>query len=197
MKRRLLARQLQKKEVVPLPERVKNAMQEKKISGSMLSKHLQELDKDHDNYLTPEEFAKVFKVLDIPLKPLEVGQLKSKISSEKTDNVSILDFLAFFTPAMSPERLKIVEECFKTICPAGTEVTREHLKEKFGKGEFAIIGGRRININDFIDSLMEEFDFNNDGSLVFADFIHYYKKFEESIPDDEEFAKLLKTSWSF
>lgn len=199
MKRKLaLARAAQrKKETVSLEDKVKNAMREKKISGSMLIKHLQELDKDHDNFLTHEEFGKAFKVLDIPLKSSELDQLKEKMNIGKTDNVGITDFLTFFAPTLPEGRQKILEECFKTICPSGTAVTREHLKEKFGKGEYTVIGGRRVKVNELIDTLMQEFDHDNSGSVTKADFMHYYKKFEEIMPDDDEFITLVKTSWSF
>lgn len=200
MKRKLaLARAAaRKKETVSLEDRVKNAMREKKISGSTLLKHLQELDKDHDNFLTHEEFGKVFKVLDIPLKISELDQLKSKMNIGKTDNIGITDLLSFFAPSLSEGRVKVLEECFKTICPSGTGVTtREHLRERFGKGEYTVIGGRRVKVDELIESLVQEFDQNNSGSLTKSDFMHYYKKFDEGMPDDEEFANLVKTSWEF
>ena len=179
-------------------KKVKEAIKAKNLNISVLGKMFQEMDTDHDSYISAEDdLPKFFKGLNIKLLTREMRTMVKILDPDDTEKISITSFLAFFAPEIDKKRLQAVEEAFKTLDASGNEVTAEMLRERFGKGEYTVIGGRRVRTEQLLKDITDAFDRDRDGKFTKTEFVNYYKMLSEDIPDDNEFIEMVKASWAF
>jgi Ca2+-binding EF-hand superfamily protein len=179
-------------------KKIKDAVKAKGLNLTVMSKTFQEVDTNHDGCLDLDgEFPKLIKALGIKLTSREEKILGKAVDPDEQEKVTIANFLAFFAPDIPKPRLKVVEACFKLLCPEGKEISIEALRERFGAGEFTVIGGRRVKTEQLMNDFSKHFDSDQDGVIAKADFILYYTSVSESISSDDEFKAILEASWSF
>lgn len=184
--------------VATITKKVKEAIKGKNLNISVLGKMFREMDTDHDSSISAEDdLPKFFKGLNIKLTSRELKVITKILDPEDTEKISISNFLAFFAPEIDKKRLQAVEEAFKTLGAGESEVTIDNLRERFGKGEFTVIGGRRVRTEQLLKDISEAFDRDKDGIFTKTEFVNYYKMLSEDVADDQEFTDMVKASWAF
>ena len=184
--------------VAVVTKKVKEAVKAKNLNISVIGKMFQEMDTDHDSSISAEDdLPKFFKGLNIKLTTREMKVMVKILDPDDTEKISITNFLAFFAPEIDKKRLQAVEEAFKTLDASGNEVTSEQLRERFGKGEYTVIGGRRVRTEQLLKDIADAFDRDRDGKFTKTEFVNYYKMLSEDVPDDNEFIEMVKASWAF
>jgi Ca2+-binding EF-hand superfamily protein len=179
-------------------KRIKEAVRTKGLTLDTISKTFQEVDRDHDGNLELEgEFPKLLKALGLKFTAREEKVLSKAVDPDDQEKVNITAFLAFFAPDIPKPRLAIIDKCFKVLCPSGKEVAVDSLRERFGSGEFTVIGGRRVKTEQLLKDFSHYFDSDGDGIITKMEFTLFYGKVSEAIPNDADFKAMLEASWAF
>lgn len=142
-----------------------------------------------------DELPEVMKEMGLILKKLELTSLKKIFDPENTGNCTLSQFVAFFAPDIPENRQKAVDRAFKILdSDNDKEFTYDQIRERLGNQEFAILGGRKIRVDDFIKELDSTFHGSN-GKVAYSDFSLFYKELSADINDDSYWDEILAASW--
>lgn len=164
-----------------------------------LGKMFNEVDTNHHSYLDVEdEIEKLLKQMGLKLKSREIRVIVKALDPDGEDKIYLSNFIAFFAKELPENRLAIVKDSFKALSPGGeTKITVDQLRERFGGGKYAVIGGRRVLLDQLVKDITQLFDLDNDGVITENDFVNYYRDFSNKIESDELFESIVKNSWAF
>lgn len=164
-----------------------------------LGKMFNEVDTNHHSYLDVEdEIEKLLKQMGLKLKSRELRIVVKELDPDGEEKIYLSNFIAFFAKPLPENRLTTVKESFKALSPSGeTKITVDQLRERFGGKQYAVIGGRRVLLDQLVQDITQLFDLDNDGVITENDFINYYRDFSNNIESDELFDSIVKNSWAF
>ena len=163
-----------------------------------LSKMFNEVDTNKNRFLDMDEgIEKLLKHLGLKLRPREMKIIKKELDPDGDEKVYLANFISFFAKDLPENREDAVKEGFKALSEGEKKVTIEQLRKRLGDSEYAVIGGRRVLLDQLLSEISALFDMDNDGIITEADFFNYYRDLSEKIESDEMFTSIVKASWAF
>jgi Ca2+-binding EF-hand superfamily protein len=182
-------------------KKVKEQARARNLTQSAIAKIFREVDTNHSGVLgtseDKDEFEKLLRAMGLKLPAREKKVFIRALDPDDGGQVSLANILTVFAPEVSKDRLKAIEDAFKSISPNGQEVMRNVLRDRLCGPEFTVVGGRRMRTEQFLDDLFGMFDANSDGTLSKFEFILYYRNLSQAFESDAEFKAIVQASWAF
>jgi hypothetical protein len=178
-------------------KKVRTQVEAKGFSQSTMTKMFKEVDTNHNGVLSRDgELPKLLKAMGLKLTSRELKLFAKEISQADDENVMLAGFLSVFTPKIAAGREAVIDKCFKVLSPSGKDLLVGDLRERLGGGEFAVVGGRRVCLDEFLADLQKMFDPVKEGILTVFGFRNYYRNISSQIKTDAEFKALLEAAWT-
>ena len=193
------------KSIEEIINKIKNKLSSRGIRGiSSIAENFRQIDKDNSHGIDFEEFKSASKEFKFELNENELKKAFNYFDKNNNGIIEYDEFLRTIRGEMNDYRKKIVFNVFKYLDINNTgAVNIEDIKMKYNaKNHPDVIIGKRNEeqiYNEFINNFEIAYNYlngtENDGLVIFDDFLEYYQNISMSIDNDDYFEFLVNSEW--
>jgi|TARA_B110000977_G_scaffold132451_3_gene168719 Ca2+-binding EF-hand superfamily protein len=154
------------------------------------------LDTSGDGDLSQEEFLIGLKEMGITIDKSEAHIVVDLFDRNKDGNVNFHEFLSTVRGKLNPRRMALVQQAWLRLDKHNDgEVTLEELLDIYDVSQRKEVVDGKMTEMQAIKDVAKLWDHDGNGTIVFEEFVEYYKDLSASVDSDRKFELMMRNTW--